>query len=115
MKKILIVVMLICCFSFLLLGCEQEASSSESVPMTGAYSERRELTEEDEALFAEVMGEDAESYEMIDVATQVVAGTNYRFCAKDLSTDTRMNIIVYVPLGEDATPELVEITESGDM
>ncbi len=115
MKKILLVLTLILCMSFLLLGCEQEAPASESVPMTGAYSERRELTEEDEALFAEVMGEDAENYEMIDVATQVVAGTNYRFCATDLSTDVRMNIIVYVPLEEDAAPELVEITESGDM
>ncbi len=115
MKKIFFILMLIICFAFLLMGCEQEAPSSESVPMTGGYSERRELTEEEEVLFADVMGEDAEGYEMIDVATQVVAGTNYRFCAKDLSTDVRMNIIIYVPLEEDFAPELVEITESGDM
>lgn len=59
----------------------QAAHGAESGMIVGGYSEDRDVTPEDLALFNEVMaGAGAGvSYEPTKVATQVVAGMNYRF------------------------------------
>ncbi|MDR1541619.1 MAG: hypothetical protein LBU32_27245 [Clostridiales bacterium] len=83
----------------------------KSKPMPGGYTEDRELEPEDMEIFEAVMAdaEDAE-YEPTLVATQVVAGVNYRFTATATSDDVQPNLVyvyIYQPL--DGTPELTEI------
>jgi hypothetical protein len=49
-------------------------------PILGGYSEERDLTDDDRAIFEEAMsGLVGVIYEPVSVATQVVAGTNFRF------------------------------------
>ena len=51
-------------------------------PVAGGYTEDREPTEDELAILTEALeGTDGVTYEATLVATQVVAGTNYRFTA----------------------------------
>ena len=89
-----------------------------SPPLVGAYSADRELTEEDRAVFEEAMKDvKGTAYEPALVATQVVAGLNYRFtvtAAPDEPNAAPYTAYVYVfkPLG-DGAPELVDIVNEG--
>lgn len=93
---------------------ESEAADSSQM-MVGAYTEDRDVTDEDLAIFDAAMeGLTGVEYVPEKVATQVVAGTNYRFYAKATTvTQTPEEYYAYVyifmPLGEDAVPELTEI------
>jgi len=68
--------------------------------LCGAYTEQRELSDEDLALFRKLMGETPCS--PLSVATQVVAGLNYRFwCIYDNGTENSPGhcfITIYQPL-----------------
>ncbi len=99
-------------FAFLLGGCGGASSSSQQ--MVGAYTEDRDLTDDDLAVFTAAMADnaDAANYMPETVATQVVSGTNYRFYAKDVAADKYVHVFIYLPLGEDAVPELTEITDA---
>ena len=84
-------------------------------PPTGAFSEDRDLTEEDLAVFEEAMQDlTGVDYEPLKVATQVVAGTNYRFLCNatvvypDAET-TLKYVFIYLPL--DGDPEIIEIVD----
>jgi len=84
-------------------------------PLAGGYSEDRALTEEEMKIFDVVTdGLDGVHYEPTLVATQVVAGVNYRFTvtatpdAPDSEPYTKY-IYVYKPAG--GSPELVENVE----
>jgi len=84
-------------------------------PLAGGYSEDRALTEEEMKIFDVVTDSlDGVHYEPTLVATQVVAGVNYRFTvtatpdAPDSEPYTKY-IYVYEPAG--GSPELVENVE----
>jgi len=89
MKKILhlSIIAIIAVGFFLLIGAlGQKANSCKAEPqkkvLCGGYTEQRKISDEDYALFRKVMGESAIT--PISVATQVVAGLNYRFrCSYD--------------------------------
>ncbi|MDR0839776.1 MAG: hypothetical protein LBN26_00065 [Christensenellaceae bacterium] len=97
MKRILAVVLLLplCLAVF---ACAHKKAPSQVV---GGYTEERDLTAEDAALFAAAAATVDASYEPLKVATQVVAGTNYRFYCKAPDAQERyVYITVFVPLGE---------------
>ncbi len=84
---------------------------SASGEMAGAYTEQRELTAEDKALFEEVMAkqENGKTYEAVSVATQVVAGTNYRFAVK-VTQDGKTSdafVVIFQPLPGQGDAEFV--------
>lgn len=75
-------------------------------PMCGAYSEQRKPTEEEVAMFNGVMTE--QGYTPNTVATQVVAGLNYRFyCTAPDGADCIVTI--YKPL--QGAPSLSSISK----
>lgn len=82
----------------------------------GAYSQDRELTDEDRAIFEEAMkGIVGVSYEPTLVATQVVAGINYRFTTTativvpDAESTTKY-VYIFKPLGDEA-PVVTDILD----
>ena len=118
-KRIVIAALLCLAAAFVFVGCSSsneaaapEDSSSEA-QMSGAYSEDRELTEEDIAVFEEALsGLTGVVYEPLMVSTQVVAGTNYRFTcnATIVVPDAEpYTAYVYVFRSLDGEVELVEI------
>ena len=78
--------------------------SKERVVMTGGYTEQRPLSEQEQALFHQLMqGLTGVAYTPESVATQVVAGINYRFVCKartvTLDPETyQAEVTVYQPL-----------------
>jgi len=83
----------------------------------GGYSKDREVAPDDLAIFEAAMADsqDAE-YEPTLVATQVVAGTNYRFTATATpkSADAKpYSVYVYIYQPLDGEPELTEIETVG--
>lgn len=78
--------------------------SKERVVMTGGYTEQRPLSEQEQALFHQVtQGLTGVAYTPESVATQVVAGINYRFVCKartvTLDHETyQAEVTVYQPL-----------------
>ncbi len=87
------------------------AAASSSEMMAGGYTEQRELTEEDIALFESVMStmDNGKTYEPVTVATQVVAGTNYRFAVKvtENGNTTDAFVVIFQPLPGQGEPEFV--------
>lgn len=100
----------IVCFVMLLgvfVGCSSNKAPSSQI--TGAYTEDRDLTAEDRALFDKVISamETTKTYDPLKVATQVVSGTNYRFkvAVDDNGEKYEAHIVIYQPL--DGEPEFV--------
>jgi len=82
-----------------------------AIPPCGGYTEQHELTDEDIALFRNVMGESL--FSPLSVATQVVAGLNYRFwCRYDDGCEdspAHCSITIYQPLqGEPAITNIAD-------
>jgi len=70
----------LCCSPLALTSCIftfNKASDETTHPLCGAYTEQRELTDEDIALFRNLIKDT--SFTPLSVATQVVAGLNYCF------------------------------------
>ncbi len=97
-------------------GCAP-ASAKESPAatqeITGGYTEDGEATSDDTAIFDKVMNakNDGKQYEVLSVATQVVAGTNYRFKVKVTDGGSSYEAYVYIfePLpNENKEPEFVK-------
>lgn len=111
MKKIGILLAVLMAVSFVFAaGC---APAPEASGATGAYSADAEASDEDIALFDQVMSakSDGKEYEILSVATQVVAGTNYRFKVKVTEGGSSYDAYVYifVPLpNEKKDPEFVK-------
>lgn len=93
---------------------QESSSATTDSKITGAYGEQRSLTQEDKALFDEVMAtvDNGKTYEPITVATQVVAGTNYRYHVKVTEGDKEYEayVVIYQPLG-DKEPEFTKEEE----
>lgn len=89
-------------------GCSAKKDSPSSA-ITGAYSADRDITADERAMFDKVIAtlDTAKTYEPLQVATQVVSGTNYRFTVTvdDNGTKYNAHIIIYQPL--DGEPEFV--------
>jgi len=96
-----------------MVGCSQKEDETDE-SLSGGYTEDRDLTDEDMAVFEQAMaGLLGVTYEPTRVATQVVAGLNYRFtCTATIVVPGAEPYTAYVyifqPLG-DGAPELVSI------
>ena len=105
----------------LLPGCrneDPEPGVSDDPPVAGGYSDDRELTDEDWEVFTEAMNLDGVDYAPTLVATQVVAGTNYRFTttATPVIPDPESYtayVYIFKPLG-GGEAELVDIARTKD-
>ncbi|MCL2671141.1 MAG: hypothetical protein FWF10_03785 [Clostridiales bacterium] len=94
-----------------LAACVQK--DAPPAPIVGGYTEDRAVTEDDLAVFNAAMEHlVGVNYVPTLVATQVVAGTNYRFMATAMpvvpdAESYEVYIYIFQPLAGD--PELVEI------
>lgn len=71
----------------------------------------RELSEEEKAIFSEVVSPYVEpKLKAEKVSSQVVAGTNYCFVCKD-PDGKRVEVVVYVPLPGNGDPEIISVNE----
>lgn len=117
MKRNLIA--LICAFwAVWMTACAGNGGSyqkNEKETICGAFTEQRELENEDVAIFREVMGD--ANFTPLSVATQVVAGLNYRFWCRfdDKSEDSPIHcfVTIYRPLQGDALLSKVEAESGG--
>lgn len=85
---------LIAAVSFAMFGCS--SPSSEKPPVCGGFSDRRNVSAEDIAFFNEIYTR-SEKLVPVQVATQVVAGLNYRFYCKD-SDNHNVLVQIFKPL-----------------
>ena len=89
-----------------------------SDPAVGGYTDPRRPTTEERALFeAAVASIDDTTYKPLNVATQVVAGTNYRFVCKARENGRRGKrfdavIVIYKPLPGQGEPRIPSIERS---
>lgn len=100
-------------------GLFDEEEEDEDIQLVGGYTEQREPTEEEMELFKKVVEQDGTIiYTPLSVATQVVAGLNYRFycrfqdltegVAEDKSSGHSF-VYIYKPLQGDASVTKTEI------
>ncbi len=86
--------------------------------VVGGYTDpRRPTTEERELFEAAVASIDDTFYKPLNVATQVVAGTNYRFVCKARENGRRGKrfdavIVIYKPLPGQGEPRITSIERS---
>lgn len=103
----------------LLASCGRYASraekSSEKTHLSGGFSAQRPLNEADQALFRSLTAElDGVGYTPQSVATQVVAGTNYRFICKAVTVTRKpksyqAEVTIYKPLPNHGEPRITAI------
>lgn len=104
MKKTIFAMLIVTLIVTIFSGC------AKTEDVAGGYTRDRKLSDEDIAIFEEALANDSNKYELLTVATQVVAGTNYRFYVKELSTNNEFYIFVYVSLNAGEKPSVTEIT-----
>lgn len=119
MKKLLIIALA----SSMLTACEWwggksdkggEKESSAAV-LCGGYTQQRTPTADELKLFSGALAEiDGAGYTPESVATQVVAGTNYRFVCKTVAATRdaptyQTEVIIYQPLPECGEPKITSI------
>ena len=94
------------------------ASDSTSTNQVGGYSESRRLTDREKELFDEYVARIGDvEYEALNVATQIVAGTNYRFLckAREIKADGKRGkkfyavVVLYRPLPGPGEPRVTSI------
>lgn len=88
-------------------------SSSAIKGNTGSYSGYRELTEDDEVFFVEVVkGYEKELINPELVSTQIVSGMNYKFlCSmKDGDVTSKVIVTIYKPFSGD--PQITSVEEA---
>lgn len=98
-----------------LAACGQSpASSSNTTALVGGYTEDREPTDEDLVLFNDaiaIIDTSGVVYQPQKVATQVVAGVNYRFYCQ-AGDGSFSYVYIFQPLEEGAAPTVTEITDA---
>ncbi len=106
------------CLPLLLGACGDDGVRSEKsgdTEIVGGYSKPRKLTKDEKALFEEaVQGLEGVEYKPLNVATQVVAGTNYRFICRGRETARKGKrfdavIVVYKPLPGQGEPRVTSV------
>lgn len=94
---------------------EQTAESKEQ--LIGGYTAQRTPTDEEITLFKSATSElDGVSYTPESVATQVVAGTNYRFVCTAITATRepityKAEVVVFKPLPNQGEPKITNITK----
>lgn len=92
-----------------------EEKPTDEEMLTGGYTRQRALTAEDTALFeAATHGLTGVSYTPESVATQIVAGTNYRFICTAVTATAepktyKAAVTIFQPLPGRGEPEVTEI------
>lgn len=95
-------------------GSRAEVHSEKPI-LAGAYTQQRPLNDDDKALFRAAIAEiDGVGYHPETVATQVVAGTNYRFiCTAKPSTlhpkEYKAEVTVFQPLPGRGDPKVTGV------
>lgn len=105
------------CLSLSLAACGDGGAGvkDDGTEIAGGYSKPRPLTEDEKALFeAAVKGLEGVAYKPMNVATQVVAGTNYRFLCRGRETARKGKrfdavIVVYKPLPGQGEPRIASV------
>ena len=119
MKKIIVVIVSILAITTLS-SCEQLKSlwGKEQEAVVGGYSKTRKITSDEEALFHQATATlQGAEYEPQNVATQIVAGTNYRFLCKARLLDQNGKkgkryyavIVIHKPLSAEEPPRILSI------
>lgn len=115
--SIALAVMSLCC------SCDRQSNifstpNSASTNQVGGYSESRRLTDREKELFDEYVARIGDvEYEALNVATQIVAGTNYRFLckAREIKADGKRGkkfyavVVLYRPLPGQGEPRITSI------
>ena len=120
MKRKFCLALLFCLvFSILvtgLAGCREKDKDPEDPPIVGGYSQDRAVTPEDMEIFNQAMeGFTGVAYEPTLVATQVVAGMNYRFTATAtpvIPEPESYTAYVYIFKPLNGPPELVDVEKA---
>ena len=83
--------------------------------LIGGFGRERELNDEDREIFDGAMADYGTEYEPLNVATQVVAGMNYRFEVREkglpideINESVATYVVIFKPLG-DGPPELADV------
>lgn len=89
----------------------QAADSNPSGQIVGGFTEYREITEEEMAIFKKAIGESDMEFTPQKVATQVVNGINYKFFCdcKDGYNLQRCEVTIYKPINGEPTVTKMEI------
>lgn len=89
----------------------QATDSDPSGQIVGGFTEYRDITEEELAMFNHVIGKGEDEIIPQKVATQVVNGINYKFfCdSKDGYNLTRCEVTIYKPVNGEPTLTKIEI------
>ena len=91
-----------------LIGCSC-GNGTGTKGITGAYSKAGKLSEEEKAIFSEVVSPYVEpELKAEKVSRQVFAGTNYCFVCKD-PDGKRVEVVVYVPLPGNGGPDITSV------
>lgn len=115
-------ILLVAMFTMLAVGCAGGEGAApppvDEGPMAGAYNNSREVEEDDLAVYFEAMGDEADYYVPRLVATQVVAGINYRFACVDAGNAEEPDapmvyVFIYQPLDGPAEFVKVSVNEDG--
>lgn len=102
-----ILILLLC--TMLFCGCDATNTA------VGGYSKTRRLSDSERAMFTSVTSSiEGVEYKPMNVATQVVAGTNYRFLCKAKETSGGgkkyyASIVIHLPLAGQGEPRLLSI------
>lgn len=105
-QKLSLALSIISCIIFV--SCAS-CKTNDDKHLCGGYTQYRTLDEEDMKLFeATYKGEI--TLEPFEVATQVVAGTNYRFRCRDSKRKVYV-VVIFQPLPGHGEAEMVSVTE----
>ena len=91
-----------------LIGCSC-GNGNGTKAVTGAYSKAVKLSEEEKAIFSEVVAPYVDpELKAEEVSRQIVAGTNYCFVCKD-PDGRKVNVVVYAPLPGAGEPLITSV------
>ena len=91
--------------------CKRADTRTDEKNLVGGYTAQREPSAEEEELFNKATKTLGAQYTPVTVATQVVAGINYRFTCKGPS-DESVLITVYKPLSGE--PRVTKVEKTGE-
>ena len=106
------------CLPLVLCACGgngESGAKSGDTEIVGGYSKPRKRTKEEQALFEEAaQGREGGEDKPLHLATQVVAGTNYRFICRGRETARKGKrfdavIVVYKPLPGQGEPRITSV------
>lgn len=97
-------------FAVVLAGCGNNLSKDRQ-QLCGGYTQQRELTEDEMALFRSATETVDMTLTPLSVSTQVVAGTNYKFWYRYQDKDDSGHtwVIIFKPLPGRGEPEVTSI------